>query len=78
LDEDKNGKLEGGELDALAKWVFFELYDKEGTPEEIDEQKQKTTNACDKNKNGSIDKTEFEKYFKLVGNQAYAFHKARA
>jgi len=41
LDEDKNGKLEGGELDALAKWVFFELYDKEGTPEEIDEQKQK-------------------------------------
>ena len=35
-------------------------------------------NACDKNRDGCINKDEFEKYFKLVSNQAFAFHKARA
>jgi len=78
LDTDGSGNLEEAELNALAEWVWCSFNPKQVIDEAIRAAEVvKIKEACDKNKDGVIDKDEFLAYYEIICKEIQESHKEK-
>merc|ERR1740117_2191226 len=76
LDTDGSGNLEEAELKALAEWVWTSFNPKQKIAEAVRATEvTKIKEACDKNKDGVIDKDEFLAYYEIICKEIQESHK---